>query len=389
MGTRKRKNDDAVETDTDPIGKPKRKGKPKKNEQQLADLILEGRSEDVRIVTVHADPPKKKRRWLKWGLIGFGVLWVMSLFAPPKDKATPPAQVEQVAIRPTNTVQPTITPVSRATLTAQALIALDTAKTQTAPTQTPIVEYVVVTATSSATDIPTETAIPSDVPLPSATPITSNLAVVMVTNTPIPSATATNTDTPTITVTASATVTNTPTSTNTPLPSSTATPSVRVLERNGIVTYDYVNVRSCASSTCNQLGRLLKNATFEITGTMDGENVTGSVLWYQIDYQGQVGYVHSSLVAIYTGQPPVNNVSVPAQPVSPVQPVAPISLAPAGGWNCNGEQYDCPQFGARGQYSCPQLQEYWRVCVGDPSNLDGNPKDGFPCESQCPSNTYP
>jgi hypothetical protein len=213
--------------------------------------------------------------------------------------------------------------------------------------------------------------------------MTSNL-VAMVTNTPIPSVTATNTETPTATVTASATVTNTPTSTNTPLPSSTATPSVSVLERNGIVTYDFVNVRSCASSTCNQLGRLLKNATFEITGTMDGESVSGSVLWYQIDYQGQVGYVHSSLVAIYTGQPPVNNVSVPVQPVSPVQPVA-----PAGWLNCNGEQYNCPQFGNGAQYSCPQLQEYWSVCVGDPSNLDGNPKDGFPCERQCPYNTYP
>jgi len=364
---KKRKNDD-IESDTDPIGmKPKRKGNPK-GEQQLADLILEGRS-----ATVHTDPPKKKRRWLKWGLIGFGVLWVLSLFAPPKDKATPPAQVEQVAIRPTNTVQPTITPVSRATLTAQALIALDTAKTQTAPTQTPIVEYVVVTATSSATDIPTETDIPSDVPLPSATPITSNLSVAMVTNTPIPSVTATNTETPT------ATVTNTPTSTNTPLPSSTATPAVRVLERNGIVTYDYVNVRSCASSTCNQLGRLLKNATFEITGTMDGENVTGSVLWYQIDYQGQVGYVHSSLVAIYTGQPPVNNVSVPAQPVSPVQPVAPISLAPAGGWDCSYDKYNCSDFSSR-----DQLMDYFNTCLQqtgrDVSRLDQGGTAGIPCE---------
>lgn len=374
-----------IESDTDPIGmKPKRKGKPKPNEQQLANLILEGRSDDVRIVTVHAEPPKKKRLFKPysemtlWDKVKGCVFWVFAVLvllvvAVPKDKddASRKPTSNQVAIRPTNTVQPTITPVSRATLTAQALVALDVAKTQTAPTQTPIIEYVVITATLSETDIP------SDVPLPSATPITANVAVAMVTNTPIPSVTATNTETPSATVTASATVTNTP------LPISTVTPSVRVLERNGIVTYDFANVRSCASSTCNQLGRLLKNATFEVTGSIDGENVSGSVLWYQMDYQGQVGYVHSSLVAVYTGQPPTNNVSVPVQPVSPVQPVAPISLAPVGGWNCNGEQYDCPDFRPEegGQYNRDQMMDYWNTCPGDPSNLDGHPEDGQPCNS--------
>jgi len=345
--------------------------KKKNDEMSIAELIKA--TPDGGVIEKPKRIPKR-RRWIKWALVFFAVLWVIGTVSPPKDKATSTGFIETtnpdvafVGNIPTNTPRASITPIIRETITAEALASMVAIQTQNAPTQTAIVEYVIITATLSEADVPTETSILSDVPLPTATPIVSNMGAVMVTNTPISSATPISTST------------NVPT--NTPLPISTATPSVRVLDRNGIVTYDFVNVRSCASSTCNLLGQLLRNATFDVTGTTDGENVSGSVLWYQMDYQGQAGYVHSSLVAVYTGQPPTNNVSVPAQSVSPVQPVVPISLAPAGGWNCNGEQYNCKDFRPQegGMYSYAQMMDFWNTCPGDPSGLDGNPEDGMPC----------
>lgn len=367
---KKRKNDE-IESDTDPIGmKPKRKGKQKnEQEQPLASLILEGRSDDVRIVTVHAEPPKKKRLFKPyseltlWEKVKGCVFWVFAVLVllvvvVPKDKddADKKPASNQVVVIPTNTVQPTITPVSRATLTAQALVALDVAKTQTTPTQTPIIEYVVITATPSETDIPTETSIPSDVPLPSATPMTSNVAVAMVTNTPIPSATATPSATPT----------------NTAIPTQSG---VRVMTDTGVVTGQSVRVRSCASTECQELGRLFNGVTFPITGSVsDGQSIEGNRLWYQITYNGQVGYVSATLAGLASAQP----VSPPVgQNVSPIQPTQPISVAPQ--WNCSGDIYNCDSAEFT---SCTVIWSYFNSCPGDPSRLDGN-NDMIPCNSRC------
>jgi len=338
---KKHKNDD-IESDTDPIGmKPKRKGKPK-GEQQLADLILQGRSDDVRIVTVHADPPKKKRRWLKWGLIGFGVLWVMSLFAPPKDKATPPAQVEQVAIRPTNTVQPTITPVSRATLTAQALIALDTARTQTAPTQTPIVDVVI---TSTPSEPPIGATMTADV---GATIIAQALS------SPTPSTTPNN---------------------------------VREITDTARVTSEILNVRICARTDCESLGQLVRGDYVDVTGSVDdGQEIEGTRVWYQVQYNGQVGYVTGAFVSLASVEPPSAPIVRPVataqnNAISPIQPTQPI-VAPVSNWSCSGDEYNCTDFGAGKSLSCQQLYEYMSACPNDPSRLDRD-RDGRFCETQC------
>lgn len=337
MGKRKQK-DTPIEMDTDPIGTPKGKRKSKKGDAQLANLILEGRSDDVRIVTVHTDPPKKKRRWLRWGIIGFVVLWVMSLFAPPRDKDTQPPQANQVASVPSNTPRPSLTPVIRETVTAEAFASMVAIQTQNAPTQTPIVEYVVITATPSETDIPTETSIPTDVPLPSATPVPSA--------TPLP--------------------------TNTPVPTQIG---VRQITDTGIVTGQSVRVRGCASTECAELGRLTNGDRFPVTGSVaNGQSIDGNSLWYEITYQGQVGYVSSTLVGLVSAQP----VNPPVgQNISPIQPTAPISVAPQ--WNCSGDRYNCDSAEFT---SCTVIWSYFNSCPGDPSKLDGN-NDGIPCNSRC------
>lgn len=337
MGTRKRKNDDAIETDTDPIGKPKRKGKPK-NEQQLANLILEGRSEDVRIVTVHADPPKKKKKLFKpysemtlWDKVKGCVFWVFAVLVflmvtvPDSEKTNRdlPAS-NQVVDRVYNTPRPSSTPRPPVATVVRATATIDIGATMVAQAM----------SSPTATD------------------------VLFATNTQIPSMTAMNTPTPI--------------PTNTPTPTQSG---VRQMSDTGVVTGQSVRVRSCASTECQELGRLFNGVTFPITGSVsDGENIEGNRLWYQTTYDGQVGYVSATLAGLVSAQP----VSTPVgQNVSPVQPTQPILVAPQ--WDCSGDRYNCdsPEFN-----TCNVIWSYFNTCPGDPSKLDGN-NDGIPCNSRC------
>lgn len=357
MGKRKQK-DTPIEMDTDPIGVPKRKRKSKKGGGELANLILEGRSEDVRIVTVHTDPPKKKNRLFKpysemtlWDKVKGCVFWVFAVLVflvivvPPSDKDTQTPQTQPVASGANNTDRPssTITPIIRGTTTAEAVASMMAVLVATpTPTQTPIVGQDNITATPSETDIPTQTSIPTDVPLPSATPVPSA--------TPLP--------------------------TNTPVPTQSG---VRQITDTGIVTGQSVRVRGCASTECAELGRLTNGDRFPVTGSVaNGQSIEGNSLWYEITYQGQVGYVSATLVGLVSAQP----VSPPVgQNISPVQPTQPI-VAPVSGWNCSGDRYNCPDFGSGGQFTCPQLFEYMSTCPNDPSKLDRD-QDGRFCEAQC------
>jgi hypothetical protein len=73
-----------------------------------------------------------------------------------------------------------------------------------------------------------------------------------------------------------------------------------------------------------------------------------------------------------TPLPPTNT----PQPAHPTQ-ASPPTQAPASGWTCGGNVYDCRDFP-----SCADAMSYFLACPGDPSKLDGD-SDGVPCESLC------
>ena len=291
---------------------------------------------------------KKKRRLFRpYSELSFKekaqgcIVWIIIIFVglvaiAPKDKLSN-STLSQVATRATNTPRPSHTPtqdVGRETSIAQSVSTMRVVQTQGAITPLPTtLTNVVVFATNTvlpATDSPTNTDMLTDTPAP------------------------------------------------TPLPTQAG---VREISDEGVVTGDSVRVRSCASTGCNQMGLMNRGVTFPITGSVaDGQSIEGNRLWYQIQYQGQVGYVSATLVGLVSAQPVSPSVN---QSIAPVSTVAPISVAPSTQWNCSGDVYNCSDFGSGGQFTCGQLIEYMNTCTGDPSKLDQGGAVGVACESRC------
>ncbi|HRF99016.1 MAG TPA: SH3 domain-containing protein, partial [Aggregatilineales bacterium] len=105
------------------------------------------------------------------------------------------------------------------------------------------------------------------------------------------------------------------------------------------------------------LGQMSNGVTFPITGSVaDGQSIEGNRLWYQIEYEGQVGYVSATLVGLVSAQP----VSAPVnQSIAPVSTVAPISVAPSTQWDCSGDRYNCDSAEFN---SCSVIWGYFNAC---------------------------
>lgn len=121
----------------------------------------------------------------------------------------------------------------------------------------------------------------------------------------------------------------TATITDTPLPTDTATDAptgvpTAVVQTVLPTTYYVirtVNVRSCASSTCNRLGQVNAGTQMTVTGTANGEAVTpGNTFWYQVNYGGTSGYIYGTYLT--------NVQPVQSQPQSQ-QLAQPTAAAPA------------------------------------------------------------
>lgn len=180
------------------------------------------------------------------------------------------------------------------------------------------------------------------------------------TSTPIYTPTAT--DTATITLTPSETYT--PTITLTPSITNTRTAAPRLGTAQNQFTRGTANVRSCPNTSCDIATTLSGGAAITTYGTVDGERVSGSNAWWMIQHDGEIVYIHSSLV---TG----------------IQPIAPATSAPGGStggggnWTCAGDIYNCADFA-----TCGEAMDYFTACPGDPSDLDGD-KNGVPCKNLC------
>lgn len=178
----------------------------------------------------------------------------------------------------------------------------------------------------------------------------------------------------TATATPSATITDTPTTAASPTALATVAAAIQdtvVIESFAPMNY-YVkstaNARSCPDTKCDSLGKLQAGQTISVDGAGHGGDFKGSDVWVRTNVNGQVAYVHSSLVI---------EASLVSQPQQQVQSVAtqPVSVPVQQTWNCSGDIYNCKDFDGRPG----DLSSYWNSCPGDPSNLDGGKGDGVPC----------
>ncbi|MBI5959856.1 MAG: hypothetical protein HY866_14035 [Chloroflexi bacterium] len=182
--------------------------------------------------------------------------------------------------------------------------------------------------------------------------------------TPTAPATATLTFTPTFIPTWTLSSNDTPAAMITPLPNATGlpvTPQSQVLYATG-----NANLRPCPQITedCAPAAEVQGGKALTGTGMIFGESIGATALWYQINYVGQMLYIHSSMVTMTRPEAPV--VEPP-----PIQP-QPAAVSPFG---CNGRNdLDCSDFYAIGQSANAHLAQ-----CGDEDHIDGD-GDGRACE---------
>ena len=145
---------------------------------------------------------------------------------------------------------------------------------------------------------PTVTATLTETPLPSATAAhsgTSTAAAILIA-TATASATPTATDTPTATVTA----TDTPTVTPTDQPAPTATATVASAAKYVVETARNLNanIRICPRTSCDIVAKLPAGAPVEVLGSVTGETVNETNVWFEIKLEDGSAYIHSELAEV-------------------------------------------------------------------------------------------
>nr|WP_269431704.1 peptidoglycan-binding protein [Bacillus sp. JCM 19034] len=85
----------------------------------------------------------------------------------------------------------------------------------------------------------------------------------------------------------------------------TAYISANYVELSGRITGNGVNLRTGPNTTSSVAVNVPRDTTIDIRGTVNGSSVSGSTEWYEIRYNGQRLYVHSSL-ASYTARTTAN-----------------------------------------------------------------------------------
>jgi hypothetical protein len=171
-------------------------------------------------------------------------------------------------------------------------------------------------------------------------------------------------------------------------PRATATPDTDTYYTTGSI-----NSRECPRLTCDVVERFTAGTAVEVTGTEEGDSVSGSKEWYIVLYEDQEIYIHSSLLSTRKLVPPMptrnsstgssgsSGSSSPATSTPAPDSIAPISTAvipepttpPVQGAACPGLQYTCSQLTCEQAYAC--------LAAGG-GDLDRD-NDGKPCETQC------
>lgn len=153
-------------------------------------------------------------------------------------------------------------------------------------------------------------------------------------------------------------------------------------QNNIYYTLRAARVRSCASTFCARLGSIPGNTRIQVAGSVEGKKWNGSTLWYQITFDGQTGYIHSSLLTtlepgrlITPGAPTLAPVSIPSYLINP--PIV-LTSAPSP-YTCNRiDDLNCSHF-ANQREANAHLQQ----CPLDEDFLDAD-KNGLACEALPP-----
>ena len=93
------------------------------------------------------------------------------------------------------------------------------------------------------------------------------------------------------------TSTERPTSTRRPTLTSTSRPTATSVTGVTMYVRTRANVRSCARTSCQILGRLNPDAKIQSLRRVNGERVNGSNQWIRFSYQGRSAYIHGGLVS--------------------------------------------------------------------------------------------
>ncbi len=160
-------------------------------------------------------------------------------------------------------------------------------------------------------------------------------------------------------------------------------------------------VRSCASTFCDLLGAIQGNRSVQVSRSLEGQKWNGSTSWFELTFEGQVGYIHSSLLTtlepgrlftpgapspapidirpylvgpslIVTGAPFPTAIFGTPQPLTSVPP-------PASIYTCNGiDDLNCSDFTSQSAANA-HLQQ----CSIDEDLLDAD-NNGTACEALPP-----
>lgn len=95
------------------------------------------------------------------------------------------------------------------------------------------------------------------------------------------------------------------------------------------------NIRAEPSTTARIIGTAAGGSTVQTFGTVTGQSVSGSALWYEINHDGETGYIHSSLITTTrpvsrpstttTQQQSVEPATVQQPAIQPTQPPLPAN----------------------------------------------------------------
>ncbi len=86
-------------------------------------------------------------------------------------------------------------------------------------------------------------------------------------------------------------------------PASTVAPTTNTVQSVEGKTYyagsDGANVRTCTTTKCDVLTKIAAGEPIVVDGTVTGDAASaGNTLWYRVQYQGQIAYVYSGVVAL-------------------------------------------------------------------------------------------
>ena len=157
----------------------------------------------------------------------------------------------------------------------------------------------------------------------------------------------------------------TPTITNTPQPTVPTGGTTYYTSNSGI------NARECPETTCAVLQVLSAGVEVRVTDTVQGTSVGGNRRWYQAVRNGQIIYIHTSLLSR-------------TRPATP-RPAPQTSRGQTSNVQ-NQSQSSAPQYSCNCSKTCGSMtceEAYFQLQQCGCSRRDSD-KDGVPCENICP-----